>query len=548
MSNQINARRNDSIDVLHSLLDVIPSPVDGTVNFKNIPHEQLSRALKFWLDQTRLCFGEVTQTEIIHGKNEAGIDIFIDLLKSPPIRFAFQVKSYEDIEDGKQSLSEKVHAQINRSHKHNLMKLVVAFAGDMTDSKQSDKINYVTSDIHQIKGDNEYVSLISPSQLLTIYNTYKNNLNPLDFINFNLGNCARLAVGLTKSMSNEKRKAKVSINLEYPKDKDEENSLRMNFTYRLKEDELKLIPRLENLSDNDEIVITKDQLQEFSVYEGDKKIFSGIEGDLILTNTPIVYLIKFQTFGDKELLYTLSDLHFSIRNENDVVKFYLMDEEQPLRIILESYNKGKMHFSFNLEDYRCDAIRLLSVLNFLKSFAKATDLKITISNGANKEFDVAIPKEMQKSFVDDSHFAFVENLAYIQEKTGYVLRLLKDSTISNKEIRTTCLVVNAIKLGKIENFDFACDIKLNRIQALNMLEDMKRGKRDFSCGYELPPFTILGREIKLGPGKIISDEVKCNEDIDSLYESISNSRDQNVDLKLEGKGECILHWFNQNLA
>jgi hypothetical protein len=78
-----------------------------------------------------------------------------------------------------------------------------------------------------------------------------------------------------------------------------------------------------------------------------------------------------------------------------------------------------------------------------------------------------------------------------------------------------------------------------------MLEDMKKGKRDLSCGYEIPPFIIFGREIKLGPGKIITDDVKCKENIDSLYKNILDSRDPIVHLKLVGKGEYILHWFNQ---
>lgn len=163
MSNESNTRLNDSVDVLHSLLDVIPSAQEDTIIFKNIPHEELCKAVRYWFDQTRLCFGEPTQIEMIHGTNEAGIDIYLDLLKQPSVRFAFQLKSYSDIQDKEQSFSEKVHSQINRSHKHNLTKIVVGFAADMTDKEQNGKVNYVTSDIHQIKGDNEYVSLISSS-------------------------------------------------------------------------------------------------------------------------------------------------------------------------------------------------------------------------------------------------------------------------------------------------------------------------------------------------------------------------------------------------
>ena len=43
--------------------------------------------------------------------------------------------------------------------------------------------------------ETNYFYLISPSLLLTIYDTYKNPLNPLDFINFNLENSIKLARG-----------------------------------------------------------------------------------------------------------------------------------------------------------------------------------------------------------------------------------------------------------------------------------------------------------------------------------------------------------------
>ena len=40
-----------------------------------------------------------------------------------------------------------------------------------------------------------------------------------------------------------------------------------------------------------------------------------------------------------------------------------------------------------------------------------------------------------------------------------------------------------------------------------MLKDMRNGKRDFSKGYELPPYKVLGREVRLGTGIIYSNEV-----------------------------------------
>lgn len=544
MSDQEDVRLNNSINVLHTLIDIIPSPEKETRQFKDVSHDELCKALKFWLDHTKLFFGEVTQIDVIQGPNDAGIDVYIDLLKSPPIKFAIQVKSHGDIKIGKQSLSEKVHSQINRSHKHNLRKLIVTFAGDMTDSKQNNKVNYVTSDIHQMKGNNDYILLISPAQLVTIYNTYKNNSNPLDFINFNLQNSIMLASGLSRAFSNERRKAKVSINLEYPKEKGEENGLKINFTYKLKEDELKLLSRMESLKENDEIIIKKDQLQDFNIYEGEKKIFSGTEGDLIIKGESKLCKINFQTLNGSEILSTLNDVPYSISNDGDTVIFHLMDEEQPLRIHL-SFSNGKLNFSFDLEDYRSDPLKLLGVLNFIKSFPNANQMKITIKNRINKEIPFPFPDKIRNIQVDDGHYALAEKLAYIQDKTGYILRLPKDSTITLEEIKTIYFIAKAIESGEIGNLDFTCELELHRVQALNMLKDLRNGKRDFSKGYELPPYNVLGRDVRLGTGIIYSNEVSCDQDIEHLYRNIERSAEEMVTLKLKGKGKCILDWFRQ---
>ncbi|MFI5406756.1 MAG: hypothetical protein ACHQ1D_09620 [Nitrososphaerales archaeon] len=85
--------------------------------------------------------------------------------------------------------------------------------------------------------------------------------------------------------------------------------------------------------------------------------------------------------------------------------------------------------------------------------------------------------------------------------------LPKDSTITSEDIKTIYLIAKAIESGEIGNVDFTCELELHRVQALNMLKDMRNGKRDFSKGYELPPYKVLGREVRLGTGIIYSNEV-----------------------------------------
>jgi hypothetical protein len=98
----------------------------------------------------------------------------------PQVRFGIQIKSYKDIQ--KKSFAGQVHEQISRSHKHNLSKLMLAFAGDMNDMSQNPKVSGIVSEIHQNKGDNDYVIVIPPQQVLTIYRAYKEQQHPLKFI------------------------------------------------------------------------------------------------------------------------------------------------------------------------------------------------------------------------------------------------------------------------------------------------------------------------------------------------------------------------------
>jgi hypothetical protein len=71
----------------------------------------------------------ITQNQSLR---DSGIDVLIDLLSSR-IHFGIQIKSYNDIEDN--LFSKNVNAQISQSHRHDLTKLIVGFAGDLTDKR-----------------------------------------------------------------------------------------------------------------------------------------------------------------------------------------------------------------------------------------------------------------------------------------------------------------------------------------------------------------------------------------------------------------------------
>src|SRR5215211_5244417 len=119
------------------LFDALASPKEKTRKFAT--SAMLVKSFAYWIDQCKPFFGDPVMVSDFHSFNEEGIDIAVDLLDSPRIRFGIQIKSYHDIQE--KWFTRKVHAQISRSHKHDISKLIIAFAGDMNDSSQSTKIS-----------------------------------------------------------------------------------------------------------------------------------------------------------------------------------------------------------------------------------------------------------------------------------------------------------------------------------------------------------------------------------------------------------------------
>ena len=108
--------------------------------------EELDNALEYWLDQSKMIFGEVGKIEKTHGPQEVGIDLSLNLLQSN-FRFGVQIKTYHDIT--KKDFVMKVLAQKSQSLRHGLSKYLIGFAADMTDNKQKLKVQFLTSELLQ---------------------------------------------------------------------------------------------------------------------------------------------------------------------------------------------------------------------------------------------------------------------------------------------------------------------------------------------------------------------------------------------------------------
>ena len=329
----IGPRKKRAITNLCTLFDTEPCSIEETNQLITVTHDKLVEAFTYWIDQSKTFFGEPAIVRSFHSFKEEGIDITIDLLMQPQVRFGIQIKSYKDIQ--KKSFAGQVHEQISRSHKHNLSKLMLAFAGDMNDMSKNPKVSGIVSEIHQNKGDNDYVIVIPPQQVLTIYRAYKEQQHPLKFIKLDLQRASELSAALGESLSNDLREAKISMHIEYKKMDSSKYPIRIKLRHILGKGELDLLDQLEHMSAAGEgIKIPGEKVIEFQVYENDKPILAnGVKPDLVITRDNLVVPLVLQTVSENgHTIKSLDHLNFIVKEKHGQFVYEFFDKDHPLSI------------------------------------------------------------------------------------------------------------------------------------------------------------------------------------------------------------------------
>ncbi|MDR4492424.1 MAG: restriction endonuclease [Candidatus Nitrosocosmicus sp.] len=293
MSKNINPKLDNVTDSLHLILNAIPSAIEEIISFEKVEHMELCEALKYWVEQLRLIFGYPITIELIHGNNEYGIDLYIDLGNKDKAKFAIQVKSYKDIE--KSNFNDSVYSQIAKSKKHGLSKLIFAFAADLT---KQNKISHILSEIHTYNVLEDIIIVLNSRELFTIFYVYKRKLRAVDYLNLNFHNILQLANSFTNLLSNEYRKAKVSISLEYL-NKEKSKGLQISLKHRIDVYESNLLDRVGNIQDDDKIIIPQEKIEHLEIFDNEQKVFSYNQGDLTITKKPDIVLFTIQSLSEE---------------------------------------------------------------------------------------------------------------------------------------------------------------------------------------------------------------------------------------------------------
>jgi len=225
----------DIIEKLSKILDVTPADEKDTIIFKesNVSHKKLCTAFEYWIDQSKMIFREPVLVGQNQSLRDAGVDLSMRFMISE-LNIGFQIKSYGDVKE--KEFSTKVNAQITQSHRHNLKKLILAVAGNLNDSSQAEKIRGLFSEIRQQNDD--YVIIVPPEKVVTIYNTFVAKDHPLKSVLLDLSDLMKFTGVLQSNLSNEKRTVKIDVKVEYTTPPTEKKSKHASFTLKLKNSEL----------------------------------------------------------------------------------------------------------------------------------------------------------------------------------------------------------------------------------------------------------------------------------------------------------------------
>jgi hypothetical protein len=451
-------RHADIIKNLLVLFDVKPSPVAETVLFKNLSQQQeeLDNAFEYWIDRSKEIFGEEGKIEKTHGLKEAGIDLSLNLLQSK-FKLGVQIKTYNDIKDP--IFSTLVSGQRTQSLKHKLSKFLIAFAADMTDKKQIQKVRGVISEFSQ--HDDNYVIPLSPEKVLTIYKVYKAKDHPLNHVFLKRSKATKLLTAIANNLDNPDEKVEIKMKIKNLKkdnvSRPRKFKLDLSFNKESK-DKLKILDDLRNQTMTDKVIrIDKTTADHYKITDEnskleddtikqDEKIWSWVE-------KPGRKFLSFQTISYSGQMIQSHHQVVDMERNDESIKFIPMDMQGPLKIGLHTTIpkqmqddlkagvpvKGPlpiMNTSFNFKISGFDVKTIYEKLNFLSSLSNAHILRVVIpednitSDMGNPANVPAIPQELLSLF---------GTLSALQDRTGTTLSLPEDIILNQNTVTTIML-------------------------------------------------------------------------------------------------------------
>jgi hypothetical protein len=403
------------LDLIDGIFNCGGVSTEETKAFQNISHEGLCQAFQYWLEQMRIIMGEPVNIVITQSLRDEGIDVLIEFLKSK-VKIGFQIKSYNDVQQ--KTFTQSCVAQISRSKKHGVFRLIMAIGADMTDSSQKEKVRGLTSEISQM---DDYCKVFSPEKTLTIYQTFEKKVHPITKIE-GKGDIALIIHELQKKLSQDPYyEHKIDWTAELKDNaKHKDYPIKFNLITKNLAGSKTLLDLLKEAElTGKPVTIPKENIETFEVFKDGALLIpkdSKVDHLTITAEKPeVVLTLEVNDLGDDPPL-VFESLRFVIdATVGSTVHFSTHENNYPYIFSFSLENEKNIgNFSISIQDsanakHRYNLLRLLDALNAGK--------ELVFKNADRQEVSRVLTKSNPEMAVPEAELRLFRDLSYIQDRT-----------------------------------------------------------------------------------------------------------------------------------
>jgi hypothetical protein len=317
-SKEIQKERFKEIEKrLIKLTDVKKATVADTSRLFKVHHEKLVEAFQYWFEQIKLVFGEPIMIRNLQGLNDAGVDILFELPNSD-LKIGIQIKSWYDISE--KMFPKKLKSQILEKDKHQCDIYLIAFAGDLTETKktkagkiefyQANRISSIISEISQInKTKKDKILTLLPQHVVTIYDTFLETMHPLKNLNLEISDRFMIAQGIKEAFTSEDRDVIVNIDIVNKNQKPHEG-IKKSIQYQMipTDKNIQKLADFENILYTDE-VLTLSSDDEFRMkFMQDDYEKSEITAFVEKPNRMLVFITTINSMNQHQMYFVVYDM------------------------------------------------------------------------------------------------------------------------------------------------------------------------------------------------------------------------------------------------
>jgi hypothetical protein len=512
--------------------------------FRSISHETLCQAFQYWLEQMRISMSEPINIAITQSLRDDGIDILLEFSKSE-VKVGIQVKSCNDVDE--KDFTSKCIAQISRSHKHSISRLLIAIGADLTDAGHQQKVRGLTAEISEM--DDNFCKVFSPEKTLTIWRTFDKKEHPIGQIG-SYGDAFKLISALEKNFSNDPYYKtnivwKTTLKKEnIPKGQKGQLEFRISAKQRPNSKNLMDAFRESHITGNS-IIIPAEDIQKFQVRKNGKILEKNKKvSSITLTPVKRKLSLTLETIESKtgnvlafeNLIFIVDSIvgktiHISTHENNSPYSFKFSIENEQL---VSNFSAGVDGSANVVQRYKL--VRFVAALIESNSFYLKDSTGNIVISGSPRQF----LKMMSKEDIET-----LAQLSYIQEKIGDEIFL--PNNLTYEDLKDIFFAYKLLSSGNIEVSSIEFSSTLNKAQATEFVRIFKKEKGLKNSVLDNFPIEIelFGKKTLIGLGSyqipfvILSDGLEKVErqiehlaDTDSIAVKFRNSADCTATIKL----------------